>query len=137
MTPALYKNLDYDPVKDFVPVAAVADDPQVMVINPAVPVHTLAELVQYAKANPGKLSSGASVGIAPHLLLEYFRARAGVNIIFVPYNGAAPAIADWMAITPDAVIVTSMEPAARPSWLVMTAATATAVAATDMTAVTT
>ncbi len=96
VTPALYKNLDYDPVKDFVPVAAVADDPQVMVINPAVPVHTLAELVQYAKENPGKLSSGASVGIAPHLLLEYFRARAGVNIIFVPYNGAAPAIADLL-----------------------------------------
>jgi tripartite-type tricarboxylate transporter receptor subunit TctC len=96
VTPALYKNLDYDPVKDFVPIAAVADDPQVMVINPAVPVHTLAELVQYAKAHPGQLSSGASTGIAPHLLLEYFRVRTGTDIVFVPYNGAAPAIADLL-----------------------------------------
>ena len=96
MTPALYKNLDYDPVKDFAPVAAVATDAQVMVVNPAVPVHTLAELVQYAKDHPGKLSSGASIGIAPHLLLEYFRVRTGTDIVFVPYKGAAPAIADLL-----------------------------------------
>jgi tripartite-type tricarboxylate transporter receptor subunit TctC len=96
VTPALYRNLDYDPVKDFVPVAAVTTDPQVMVINPAVPVHTLAELVQYAKDHPGKLSSGASIGIAPHLLLEYFRVRTGTDIVFVPYKGAAPAIADLL-----------------------------------------
>jgi tripartite-type tricarboxylate transporter receptor subunit TctC len=96
VTPALYRNLDYDPVKDFVPVAAVATDPQVMVINPTLPVHTLAELVQYAKAHPGELSSGAALGIAPHLLLEYFRVRTGTNIVFVPYKGAAPAIADLL-----------------------------------------
>jgi tripartite-type tricarboxylate transporter receptor subunit TctC len=96
VTPALYKNLDYDPARDFVPVAAVADDPQVMVVNPAVPVHSLAELVQYAKDHPGQLSSGASAGIAPHLLLEYFRVRTGTDIVFVPYNGAAPAIADLL-----------------------------------------
>ena len=96
VTPALYQHLDYDPVKDFAPVAAVARDPQVMVINPAVPVHTLAELVQYAKDHPGKLSSGASIGIAPHLLLEYFRVRTGTDIVFVPYNGAAPAVADLL-----------------------------------------
>ncbi len=96
VTPALYKNLDYDPVKDFVPVAAVATDSQVMVVNPAVPVHTLAELVQYAKDHPGKLSSGAAIGIAPHLLLEYFRVRTGTDIVFVPYKGAAPAVADLL-----------------------------------------
>ena len=96
VTPALYKNLDYDPVNDLVPVAPVATDPQVMVINPAVPVHTLAELVQYAKDHPGKLSSGAAVGIAPHLLLEYFRVRTGADIVFVPYKGAAPAIAELL-----------------------------------------
>ena len=96
VTPALYKHLDYDPVADFSPVAAVARDPQVMVINPMVPVHTLAELVQYAKEHPGKLSSGASIGIAPHLLLEYFRVRTGTDIVFVPYNGAAPAVADLL-----------------------------------------
>jgi tripartite-type tricarboxylate transporter receptor subunit TctC len=96
VTPALYKNLDYDPINDLVPVAPVATDPQVMVINPAVPVQTLAELVQYAKDHPGKLSSGAAVGIAPHLLLEYFRVRTGADIVFVPYKGAAPAIADLL-----------------------------------------
>ena len=58
VTPALYQHLDYDPVKDFAPVAAVARDPQVMVINPAVPVHTLAELVQYAKDASGEIVVG-------------------------------------------------------------------------------
>ncbi len=96
VTPALFKNLDYDPIKDFVPVASVARDPQVMVINPSVPVHTLVELVQYAKDHPGKLSSGAALGIAPHLLLEYFRVRTGTDIVFVPYKGAAPAVADLL-----------------------------------------
>jgi tripartite-type tricarboxylate transporter receptor subunit TctC len=94
ITPALYKNLDYDPVKDFVPVAALATDSNVVVVNPAVPANSLAELVSYAKANPGKLTSGSAAGIAPHLLLEYLRAHTGTDIVFVPYKGAAPAIAD-------------------------------------------
>ncbi len=94
LTPALYDKLDYDPVKDFAPVAALAVDSNAIVVNPAVPVHTLAELAGYAKANPGKLTSGATLGIAPHLLLAFFRARTGADIVFVPYKGAAPAIAD-------------------------------------------
>jgi tripartite-type tricarboxylate transporter receptor subunit TctC len=94
ITPALYKNLDYDPVKDFVPVAALATDSNVVVVNPAVPVNSLAELISYAKGNPGKLTSGSAAGIAPHLLLEYLRAHTGTDIVFVPYKGAAPAIAD-------------------------------------------
>ena len=92
--PALYKNLDYDPVQDLVPVAALATDSNVVVVNPAVPANSLAELVSYAKANPGKLTSGSAAGIAPHLLLEYLRAHTGTEIVFVPYKGAAPAIAD-------------------------------------------
>ena len=60
ITPALYKNLDYDPVKDFVPVAALATDSNAVVVNPAVPANSLAELVSYAKANPGKLTSGSA-----------------------------------------------------------------------------
>ncbi len=94
VTPALYKHLDYDPVKDLVPVAAVATDPQVLVVNPSVPAQTLAELVRYAKDHPGQLSAGSSIGIGPHLLLEFFRVRTGADIVFVPYKGAAPAIAD-------------------------------------------
>lgn len=57
---------------------------------------TLAEFVRYAKDNPGKLSSGAAVGIAPHVKLELFRARTGTNIVFIPCRGAAPAIADLL-----------------------------------------
>jgi tripartite-type tricarboxylate transporter receptor subunit TctC len=94
ITPAIYNNLDFDPVKDFVPVAALATESLVLVVHPSVPAATLAELVRYAKENPGKLTSGATVGIAPHLLLEFLRARTGADIVFVPYKGAAPAITD-------------------------------------------
>ena len=96
ITPALYKNLDYDPVNDFAPVAAIATDSEVLVVHPSVPSTTLTEFVRYAKDNPGKLSSGAAVGIAPHVMLELFRARTGTNIVFIPYKGAAPAIADLL-----------------------------------------
>ena len=57
-------------------------------------MHTLAELASYTKANPGKLTSGATLGIAPHLMLEFIRVRTGADMVFVPYKGAAPAIAD-------------------------------------------
>jgi tripartite-type tricarboxylate transporter receptor subunit TctC len=94
IAPVLYKSLDYDPIKDFVPVSAVATDSNAIVVNPEVPVHTLAELTSYTKANPGKLTSGATLGIAPHLMLEFIRVRTGADMVFVPYKGAAPAIAD-------------------------------------------
>jgi tripartite-type tricarboxylate transporter receptor subunit TctC len=96
ITPALYKNLDYDPVAGFLPVAALATDSEALVTNPTLPAHTLTELVRYAKEHPGKLSSGAAIGIAPHLLLQFIRARSGVDIVFVPYKGSAPAIADLL-----------------------------------------
>jgi len=94
MAPALYKNLDFDPMKDFAPVAALATESLVLVVHPSVPAKTLPELVRYARDNPGKLTSGAAVGIAPHLLLEFVRVRTGTDIVFVPYKGAAPAITD-------------------------------------------
>jgi tripartite-type tricarboxylate transporter receptor subunit TctC len=94
IAPVIYKNLDYDPIKDFVPVSAVATDSNAIVVNPEVPVQTLAELASYTKANPGKLTSGATLGIAPHLMLEFIRVRTGADMVFVPYKGAAPAIAD-------------------------------------------
>ncbi len=94
ITRVLYKNLDYDPLKDFAPVAALATDSNAIVVNPSLPVHTLAELADYSKANPGQVTAGATQGIAPHLLLELFRVRMGANMVFVPYKGAAPALAD-------------------------------------------
>ena len=97
ITPAVYKDLDFDAVKDFAPVASVAIDLLGVVVHPSVPVKTLAELAAYAKANPGKLTSGGGVGIAPHFLLEFIRIKSGANIVFVPYKGAAPALTDAIA----------------------------------------
>jgi tripartite-type tricarboxylate transporter receptor subunit TctC len=97
ITPAVYKDLDFDAAKDFAPVAAVASDSMVLVVNPNVPAKTLAELVAYAKANPGKLSSGGGIGIAPHFILEFVRVKSGTNIQFVPYRGAMPAMTDTIS----------------------------------------
>ncbi len=97
ITPAVYKDLDFDAAKDFAPVAAIASDSMVLVVNPNVPAKTLAELVAYAKANPGKLSSGGGVGIAPHFILEFVRVKSGTNIQFVPYRGAMPAMTDTIS----------------------------------------
>jgi tripartite-type tricarboxylate transporter receptor subunit TctC len=94
--PAIYKNLDYDPVKSFVPVASVASDAVIMVINPSVPARTVAEFVRYAKANPGKLKYGSAPGIASHLASELLKYRAGIDMPFIPYRGGGPAITDLL-----------------------------------------
>jgi tripartite-type tricarboxylate transporter receptor subunit TctC len=97
ITPAVYKDLDFDAAKDFAPVAAIASDSMVVVINPKVPANTLAELVAFAKANPGKISMGGGIGIAPHFIMEFVRVKSGTNMQFVPYRGAAPAMNDAIA----------------------------------------
>jgi tripartite-type tricarboxylate transporter receptor subunit TctC len=94
--PAIYKNLDYDPVKSFVPVASVASDAVVMVVNPLVPAKTVAEFVQQAKAHPGKLKYGSAPGIASHLASELLKYRAGIDVPFIPYRGGGPAITDLL-----------------------------------------
>jgi tripartite-type tricarboxylate transporter receptor subunit TctC len=91
----LYK-LDYDPLSVFTPVGTFALDPAVLVVSPSVPAKTVQELIQYAKANPGKLSSGSATGTTPALLTELFKSKTGVNIPNVPYRGAAPAITDLL-----------------------------------------
>jgi tripartite-type tricarboxylate transporter receptor subunit TctC len=68
-----------------------------MVVHPSVPVHSVKELIAYAKANPGKLNFGAALGTPPHLMGELFRTLAGIDIVFVPYKGAAPALVDLLA----------------------------------------
>jgi tripartite-type tricarboxylate transporter receptor subunit TctC len=94
--PLLYK-LDYDPLKAFVPVAMAAIERQVLVVAPSLPVKTLQELVEYAKANPGKLNYGSAIGIVPHFLMELFKIKSGADILHVPYRGAAPMITDLLA----------------------------------------
>jgi tripartite-type tricarboxylate transporter receptor subunit TctC len=96
--PAVHKDIGYDPVKVFAPVAQLIETPLIMAVNADVPLKTVAELVAYAKANPGKLSWGSQgFGTAPHLLAELFKLEAGVNILHVPYRGTAPMLAAIVA----------------------------------------
>jgi putative tricarboxylic transport membrane protein len=96
--PAVHSNIGYDPVKAFVSVAQLIDTPQVVVVHESVPVKTMAELVAYAKANPGKITWGSQgFGTAPHLLAELFKIDAGVNILHVPYRGTAPMLSAIVA----------------------------------------
>src|SRR5215475_7418199 len=94
--PLLYK-LDYDPHKVFVPVATTVVDKLVLVAGPSLPVKTAQELVQYAKANPGKLNYGNAIGIGPHLVMELFKVKSAASIVHIPYRGGAPMIADVLA----------------------------------------
>jgi tripartite-type tricarboxylate transporter receptor subunit TctC len=96
--PAVHKNIGYDPVKAFVPVAQLIETPLIVSVHPSLPVKTMAELVSYAKANPGKVSWGSQgFGVAPHLVLELFKLEAGVNVVHVPYRGTAPMLTAVLA----------------------------------------
>ena len=95
---SLYKNLAYDAVKDFTPIALVASAPVAVVVNPTLPVKNLAELVALAKKEPGKMNYGsAGNGTPGHLTGEMFKAAAGIDIKHVPYKGSAPAVIDLLA----------------------------------------
>jgi tripartite-type tricarboxylate transporter receptor subunit TctC len=96
--PAVQKDIGYDPAKVFVPVAELVESPLIMAVRADLPATTLAEVVAYAKANPGKLSWGSQgFGTAPHLVAELFKLEAGVNIVHVPYRGTAPMLAAILA----------------------------------------
>ncbi len=94
----LMKNLPYDPVKDFTPIIAAVEPVTCLIVNSALPVSSVGELVAYAKARPGALSYGSSgVGSVFHLVGELFNQTAGVSINHVPYRGVAPALQDVVA----------------------------------------
>ncbi len=94
---SLYAKMPYDHVRDFVPVILVAGVPNVLVVNPSVPVNSVQELIAYAKANPGKLNFASSGnGTSIHLSGELFKVMAGVQMTHVPYKGSAPALQDLM-----------------------------------------
>jgi tripartite-type tricarboxylate transporter receptor subunit TctC len=93
--PLLSKKLTYDPVKDFAPVSMVVIVPQLLVINPQLPVKNVRELIALAKAKPGYLSAGSSgVGTPNHLGTELLKWLAGVDIVHIPYKGGGPAVTD-------------------------------------------
>jgi tripartite-type tricarboxylate transporter receptor subunit TctC len=95
---AVYKNLDYDPIKSFAPIAMVIYAPQMVVVHPSLPATSLAELVDYARRNPGKVTFGSSgYGTQPHMLGEMLKLAAGINIIHVPYRGAGQSVSDLLA----------------------------------------
>jgi tripartite-type tricarboxylate transporter receptor subunit TctC len=93
----LYDRLNFNFIRDIAPIAGVVRLPLVMVINPSVPVKTIPEFIAYAKANPGKLNMASpGNGSGPHLAGELFKMMAGVNLVHVPYRGAAPALTDLL-----------------------------------------
>jgi len=97
INPVVFKDLNYDPVTSFTPVAMVSTSPFVLVVNPALPVHSVGDFIAYATANPGKVNFGsAGVGTTPHLTGELFKALAKVDIVHVPYKGGGPVIADLL-----------------------------------------
>jgi tripartite-type tricarboxylate transporter receptor subunit TctC len=92
VNPSLYPKMPYDAIRDFAPITLIAITPNVLVVNPSLPVNSVKELVAYAKGNPGKLAFGSgSNGSAGHLAGELFKADTGTDIIHVPYKGGAPA----------------------------------------------
>ena len=98
VNPSLYPSMPYDAVRDFAPITLVAVTPNVLVVNPALPVRSVQELVAYAKANPNKLSFGSgSNGSAGHLAGELFKVETGTDVVHVPYKGAAPAMQALLA----------------------------------------
>ena len=94
----LHRNLPYDPVADFVPLALVANVPFVLVVNPSLPVKSVSELIKLAKEKPGSLSYGTSGPGSPHhLYSELFKSMTGIEMTHIPYKGSVPALTDVVA----------------------------------------
>jgi tripartite-type tricarboxylate transporter receptor subunit TctC len=99
VAPAMYKNLDYDPLKAFVPVANVASSHWVTVVPPSLPVRTVPEFIEYARAHPGTLNFGYGQGTAPQLVGEWLKVTNKLEIGSVPYRGGMQAITDMLGGT--------------------------------------
>ncbi len=98
ISPALFANVPFDPVRDFAPITLLVSVPNVISVHPSVPASTLSELIALAKTQPGKLSFGTSgTGTAVHLTGELFKSLAKVDITHVPYKGGGPALSDLIA----------------------------------------
>jgi len=95
--PSLYKNPGYNPRKDFAPIGLIGNAPNSLVVHPSFPAKTVAELIAYAKANPGKVNFGsAGAGTVSHITGEFFAASAGIKLIHIPYKGTGPALTDLL-----------------------------------------
>ncbi|MGH8759247.1 MAG: Bug family tripartite tricarboxylate transporter substrate binding protein, partial [Burkholderiales bacterium] len=95
---SLFDKMPFDPVKDLAPITLAVSSPQYLVINPSLPVNSVAELVAWSKANPGKLSyASVGAGSASHLTMEMFKAAANMQATHIPYRGGGPAVTDLIA----------------------------------------
>ena len=95
--PSIYKNLPYDTVADFTPLVFAGQTPNLLVIKPSLPINSVKDLLDYVKANPGKVSYGSTgIGSSNHLSMELFKSLTGVDIVHVPYKGSAPMINDML-----------------------------------------
>jgi tripartite-type tricarboxylate transporter receptor subunit TctC len=115
VAPALYSKLPYDPARDFAPITVLASVPNVLIVNPSVPVKTVAELVALAKAKPASLNyASPGNGSIPHLAGEWFKRLAGVDIVHVPFNGVAPA--STAVLSGEVQMFFAQSSAALPQW---------------------
>jgi tripartite-type tricarboxylate transporter receptor subunit TctC len=97
ISPAVQKEMPFDSVRDFAPITQIVSAPTVLVVRPDLPIHNLKEFVEYARANPGKLSYGSvGIGSTTHLAGEILATMANVNMLHVPYKGAAPVMTDLL-----------------------------------------
>ena len=98
ISPAVYKKLAFDPIRDFSPVTLMAMMPSMLTTHPALPVKTVKEVIALAKTSPGQLTyASTGNGTSPHMLMEMFSAMSGVKMVHVPYKGQAPAVVDQIA----------------------------------------
>jgi tripartite-type tricarboxylate transporter receptor subunit TctC len=105
--PSMFRNLTWDPLRDFASVAMLAVSPHVVAVNPSVPANTLKELVDLARASPGKLNyASPGSGSVPHVGMELFKQQNGIDIVHVPYKGAGPMMQDVVAGTVQVTIAT-------------------------------
>jgi tripartite-type tricarboxylate transporter receptor subunit TctC len=90
------QTLDYDPVKHFAPVGTIATFPWILVVAPEVPARSVKELIDHAKANPGKLNWGVALGSGPHLFGEMFKIATGIDVAVIPYKSGTQAVPDML-----------------------------------------
>ncbi len=106
ISPSLYKKLNYDPVRDLAPISLVAEIPNLLLVRPSLPVRTLKEFVDYAKANPGKLNFGGSgIGSSTHLATVLFMNLARINLVNVTYKGSAQALIGMLGGEIDVIVI--------------------------------
>jgi len=96
INPTLYPSPGYDPRKDFAPIGLIGAQPSVLVVHPSLPVHSVAELTAFAKANPGKVNYGFTPGTVGHITTEAFAKASAINLTRIPYKGNGPAMADLL-----------------------------------------